>query len=56
MGKIHVLLIGPLPIQGDVIGGTKISFAKLVQHFSESPDFAIEVINISRRLAGASRL
>jgi glycosyltransferase involved in cell wall biosynthesis len=52
----HLLLIGPLPIEGDVIGGTKVSFAGLVSGLEDDQRFEISVQNTSRPLAGRSRL
>lgn len=49
---IRLLLVGPLPISGDVIGGTKVSFAKMVANFEASDDFDATVVNSSRRVAG----
>ncbi len=52
----RVLLIGPLPIEGDVIGGTKVSFAGLVTALSREPGLAVTVHDTSRRRAGRGRL
>lgn len=48
---IRLLLIGPLPIEGDVLGGAKVSFSKLVHDFSASEDFDVKVVCTSRPLA-----
>ncbi len=47
-----LLLVGPLPIEGDVIGGTKVSFAALVEAFEASGRFELHVQNTSRARAG----
>ena len=59
MTRPRVLLVGPLPIQGDVLGGTKVSFRGMAEALSEGDALEIEVLNTSRRLAhrsGAGRL
>ncbi|MFT5523486.1 MAG: glycosyltransferase involved in cell wall biosynthesis [Pirellulaceae bacterium] len=53
---IRLLLVGPMPIEGDVVGGTKISFAKMYGDFSASKEFDVEMINSSRPLVGRGRL
>lgn len=50
-----MLLVGPLPIAGDVIGGTKVCFSNLVQELSASGSFELEVHNISRAQTGRGR-
>lgn len=52
----RILLAGPLPIQDDVIGGTKVSFDALVRDLSEHAALEVEVVNTSRPLAHRSRL
>ena len=52
MAKLRILLIGPLPIEGDVIGGTSVSFERLVEGFSASDCFDVDVINTSRPTGG----
>lgn len=54
--KKRVLLIGPLPIDGDVVGGTKVSFKRLVDEFAASGRFDVKVVNISRPTSGHGRL
>ena len=49
---INIVLIGPLPIKGDVIGGTKVSFSNLVSDFHHRNNFSTEVINSSRPIQG----
>lgn len=44
----RVLLVGPLPIAGDVVGGTKVSFARLAAALRRAPGFAVEVLSTSR--------
>ncbi len=46
----RVLLVGPLPIEGDVIGGTKVLFAELAEDFAASKRFDATVVNTSRPL------
>lgn len=52
----RLLLIGPLPIDGDVIGGTKVSFASMVAELQALERFDIEVLNTSRPQAGRGAL
>lgn len=54
-GRLQLLLIGPLPIEGDVIGGTKVSFAGMVEGLREDPRFEVSVHDTSRSLAGCTR-
>lgn len=54
-GTSRLLLIGPLPIEGDVIGGTKVSFGQLVTSLSECGSFEVEVQNTSRAQTGRGR-
>ena len=56
MAKKHkLLLIGPLPIQDDVVGGAKVSFSLLLDSFRERDEFELDVFNSSRPFAQASR-
>jgi glycosyltransferase involved in cell wall biosynthesis len=50
--KKKLLLIGPLPIEGDVIGGAKVLFFELVKRFKNESVFDIYIINTSRQLRG----
>jgi glycosyltransferase involved in cell wall biosynthesis len=50
-----VLLVGPLPIDGDVIGGTKVSFAALVAALQDDPALAVTVHDTSRPQTGKGR-
>lgn len=52
----RVLLVGPLPIEGDVVGGTKVSFAALARQLEAEPSLEVEVHDISRRRAGLGRV
>lgn len=52
----RVLLLGPRPIEGDVIGGTKVLFERNLQSLSRSPHFDLDVVNTSRARAGRGRL
>lgn len=49
---VRVLLVGPLPIEGDVVGGTKVSFAAMVEALRAEPGLAVDVFDISRARAG----
>ena len=51
-----LLLIGPLPHPGDVIGGTKVSFANLARVLGDDSRFDVTVHDISRPLRGLGRL
>lgn len=51
----YVLVAGPLPIKGDVIGGTKVSFDILVNALKLSDEFVPIVHNTSRKLQGVSK-
>lgn len=51
-----LLLVGPLPIDGDVIGGTKVSFAALVDALEDSESFEVVTKNTSRARAGQGGL
>lgn len=42
------LLIGPLPISGDVCGGAKVSFAQMKGHLSLQSNISWEVVNTAR--------
>jgi glycosyltransferase involved in cell wall biosynthesis len=53
-----IILIGPLPITGDAIGGAKISFQNLVDEFKRCSDTDLYIINTSRvglSVAGRTR-
>jgi glycosyltransferase involved in cell wall biosynthesis len=52
----HVLLAGPLPIEGDVIGGTKVSFAALVDALTSCGELDLDVHDLSRARRGRSRI
>ena len=52
----HLLLIGPLPNDADVIGGTKVAFAGLVQELGAAQRFRLEVHDTTRPRAGRGRL
>lgn len=54
--KPALLLIGPLPIEGDVIGGTKVSFASMVEDVRATERYVVQVHNLSRPRAGRGRL
>ncbi|MGH9891944.1 MAG: hypothetical protein ACREA0_08175, partial [bacterium] len=43
-----MLLIGPLPVKSDAIGGTKVSFAAMADFFARSLRFSVTVLNTSR--------
>jgi glycosyltransferase involved in cell wall biosynthesis len=46
----RLLLVGPLPIEDDVIGGTKVLFAEMVAAFRRSERFETRIVNTSRPL------
>jgi len=48
--RTRLLLVGPLPIEDDVIGGTKVLFAEMVDAFERSERFETRVVNTSRPL------
>lgn len=52
----RVLLVGPLPIDGDVVGGTKVSFAALARRLESEESLDVEVHDISRKRAGRGRV
>ena len=45
---ISIVLVGPMPIEDDIIGGTKVLFKNLVDILSSIKKFHISVINTSR--------
>ncbi|ARU59505.1 glycosyl transferase, group 1 family protein [Oleiphilus messinensis] len=45
-----LLVIGPLPISGDKVGGTKVNFSNFIQWLDNKPQFETLVINTSRPL------
>lgn len=45
-----LLLIGPLPISGDHVGGTKVSFRQMVDDLTNTKWLNVEIINLSRPL------
>jgi len=49
---LRLLLVGPLPVAGDVIGGTKVSFAAMVAELRRAPGFEVDVVSTSRARAG----
>ena len=53
---MRILAVGPLPIEGDVIGGTKVSFANLVEELRRSERYELEVHDTSRPRAGRGHL
>jgi glycosyltransferase involved in cell wall biosynthesis len=52
LSQTDLLLAGPLPIEGDVIGGTKVSFGQLVMLCRGMSFGDLHVVNTSRALAG----
>lgn len=54
--KNHIILIGPIPVEEDVIGGTKVSFMALRDELTKNDTFQITTISTSRGLAGLGRL
>lgn len=51
----RLLLIGPLPVEGEPIGGTQVSFAELLGRFRDSRRFDVEVLDTSRPCEGRAR-
>ena len=51
--RTRVLLVGPLPHPGDVIGGTKVSFGRLAEALRRSPGFEIALVDTARARAGS---
>lgn len=54
--RARLLLVGPLPIEDDVIGGTKVLFAELAERFERSARWEAIVVNSSRALRGKGPL
>jgi len=48
----RVLLVGPLPCEGDVVGGTKVSFAAMARALGAEPSLDVEVFDTSRAREG----
>lgn len=48
----RILLAGPLPLDGDVVGGTKVSFAAMALALEREPSLDVDVHDISRPRAG----
>lgn len=53
--KINILLIGPLPIKGDHLGGAKAAFSQLVSDFESFSNVKFKIINLSRSLRDVGR-
>jgi len=54
--RLRLLLVGPLPIEGDVVGGTKVSFAALVATLQRDERLAVTVHDTSRPRQGRGRI
>lgn len=54
--KHSVLLLGPLPIEGDHLGGTKVSFNQMVLDLEELDTIRFTVVDISRPFGRTGRL
>ncbi|MEO0663339.1 MAG: glycosyltransferase, partial [Planctomycetota bacterium] len=54
--RVRVLLAGPLPIDGDVVGGTKVSFARLARGLRDDERLDVRVFDTSRARAGRGRM
>jgi glycosyltransferase involved in cell wall biosynthesis len=48
--RLHVLLLGPRVIHDDVVGGTKISFERLLEDLRHRDNLTLTVVNTSRAL------
>lgn len=55
-GAPRVLLAGPLPREGDVVGGTKVSFAAMAEALGREATLDVEVLDTSRARVGRGRL
>lgn len=53
---VRLTLVGPLPIKGEIIGGTKVSFRELVNELNVDEKFQVHVVNSSRKTVGSDRL
>lgn len=51
-----MILIGPLPVKSDAIGGTKVSFAAMADFFARSLRFSVTVLNTSREKQMTARV
>lgn len=51
----HVLLLGPRLIHDDVVGGTKISFERLLEDLQRRDNLTLTVVNTSRGLRNRGR-
>lgn len=51
-----LLVLGPLPNEGDFLGGTKVSFSALVAWMEEHGSFTLRIVDTGRSLKGAGSL
>ena len=51
-----LLLIGPLPIAGDQVGGAKVAFRQMVADLGREAGLGVRVVNLSRPLLGRGAL
>lgn len=51
--KVSVLLMGPLPIADDHLGGTKVSFQQMVNDLKNADALRLDIVNLSRPLRSA---
>jgi len=56
MARDSLLLIGPLPIEGDQLGGAKVSFRQMVVDLEKQADVSVSVVNLSRPMSGRGSL
>lgn len=56
MRRPHVLLIGPRIIEGDIVGGAKISFERLLADLRHRNNITLTVVSTSRSLRDAGPL
>lgn len=52
---LHILLLGPRVIHDDVVGGTKVSFERLLEDLQRRDNLTLSVVNTSRGLRSRGR-
>ncbi len=56
MGKMKLIMIGPMPLDGEALGGAKTAFLQTVRCLSNSGDFHIDIISVSRQISSSNGL
>lgn len=56
INKKKILLIGPMPLDGEALGGAKTAFLKTVESLTNSDRYCLDVISTSRRISNSARL